>query len=842
MNVDQEADVLEYLRIGATEVSFTDDLHSRLVGVFEDESASHLDRAVLVRQLVRRWSLRDGRDVPVELAKPLQSSMGHVAPQVGLRRQPGGMWLASTWEPEWLGCNGIPDIAALAGTDSGVRFRSAPIVADPFFRSSTGFEHYRTPGQRAACRAVMTAPEGATVIAMLPTGSGKTEIALCLAHRAKRGLTAIVVPTVALAYDFERRFRDHFAKRNRRIDPSALHFAWTATTDDTIREQLKRAIANGQQRILVTSPESITRALRHTLLDAASVGRFQGFVIDEAHLVTQWGRSFRPEFRTLADFRKALLQAAQAGGHPRAITLLLSATLGSAEIDDLTNLFGLPGPCSPIIANALRSEPEIWIAHSTSTEERDRWVRETLAHCARPAVLYVTSPETARQWLSALRLAGYSRIAAVTGDSTAAERAAVLNGIRARPGEPGAIDLVVATSAFGLGIDYPHIRTVVHSCLPETVDRWYQELGRGGRDGAVCGAFLLTAPGDEKEASSLGVTVLTPGVARKRWNDLWDHRKAVRGRIFVDLEGSRGVGQGDYNRRWNAQLVQGLVELGELKRDQFDIEDLRDLLHDDAAEVSEWVSIIRHGAGLGMEDFWDHEWSRWQQEESRRSRESLRSVRDLSTQVAGACSGISAAYSPSRELVELWGDRLQYMEPVGLCGRCPHCRRNCVYANDDPAPSPEQLWAVPAREDSELEAFVTAARGACGLAFLIYRGNGDSFASKVAEGLVRIGVRHLGGMVKLMPQSPPGELLFTDDEPLTPIDLSPLSSFSYYGAEQRISRHWNTRRLRPRLNLEGAAMFDVLLVPAGAGIGGGQAGISVPAMPVETAIELLHRR
>ena len=210
----------------------------------------------------------------------------------------------------------------------------------------------------------MTAPEGSTVIAMLPTGSGKTEIALCLADRAKHGLTAIVVPTVALAYDFERRFRDHFARRNRRINPASLHFAWTASTDDTVRDQLKRAISNGQQPLLVTSPESITRALRRTLLDAASIGRLQGFVIDEAHLVTQWGRSFRPEFRTLADFRRDLLQAAEAGGHMRAITLLLSATLGTAEVSDLTALFGRPGPCSPVVANALRSEPDIWIAHA----------------------------------------------------------------------------------------------------------------------------------------------------------------------------------------------------------------------------------------------------------------------------------------------------------------------------------------------------------------------------------------------------------------------------------------------------------------------------------------------
>lgn len=837
--MNEEDEVLKYLRCGTTNVSFADDLHRRLVGAFHDPAASNLDRAVLVRQLLRRWSLRDGRDVPAELADVLSESVRGVASQVGLRERPDGMWLANAWRPDWLTLDGVPDTAALAGSDAGQRFHSAPLAADPFFVTSTGFETYRTPGQRAACRAVMTAPEGSTVIAMLPTGSGKTEIALCLADRAKRGLTVIVVPTVALAYDFERRFRDHFSRRNRRVKPEDLHFAWTASTSETVREQLKRAIANGQQPILVTSPESITRALRRTLMDAASIGRLQGFVIDEAHLVTQWGRSFRPEFRTLADFRSDLLRTAEAGSHSRAVTLLLSATLRAAEMSDLASLFGRPGPCSPIVANALRSEPDIWIAHATDRSQRDLWVRDTLAHCSRPAVLYVTRPETAGKWLCELRTAGFSRTAMVTGETGAAERAAVLKGIRAAPGEPGAVDLVVATAAFGLGIDYAHIRSVVHSCLPETVDRWYQELGRGGRDGDVCAAFLLTAPGDEREASSMGVTVLTPEVARTRWLDLWDHRKTVKDRIFVDLEGSRGVGRGDYNRRWNAQVIQGLVELEELKRNQFDVEDIRELLQDDAVEVSDWTSVIRDGARLGMKSFWDEVWSPWQQKESGRSRDALNRIRDVSSLATGACRGIAEAYAPSESLLEQWGHRLHHMQPLALCGRCPECRRKRVLVNDDPAPDPQQAWAVPAADHSDLGAFVTAVRGSNGLAVLSYLPRVDRFVEKIAEGLVRLGVRHLGGPIDRIPPAPPGEVLFTDGEPLTPNDLSPVSSFSYFAPGQPISRHWSTRRQRPRLTLDGHAVFDVILVPADAMIGVGEVGRTVRSMPVETAVELL---
>src|SRR5690606_34591473 len=141
-----------------------------------------------------------------------------------------------------------------------------------------------------------------------------------------------------------------------RADRTSLHFAWTATTTEDVRERLRSRIRDGRQPILVTSPESVSRALRGSLVDAAATGHLGGLVIDEAHLVTQWGRDFRPEFRTLTRLRADLLEEADAAGHPRPTTLLLGATLGRFELADLHTLFGEPGPCVLVAANALRSE------------------------------------------------------------------------------------------------------------------------------------------------------------------------------------------------------------------------------------------------------------------------------------------------------------------------------------------------------------------------------------------------------------------------------------------------------------------------------------------------------
>lgn len=839
----EETAFIEYLRGAAAPPSWADDLYARVCGAFGDRRASNLDRAVLLRQVLRRWSLRDVRDVPVELATVFADSIRPEANRVGLRERLDGMWTATPWLPAWLEFDGgIPDAAALAGTPEGNRFHGQPLDADPFFEQSTGYSTYRTPGQRAACRAVMSTREGSTVVAMLPTGSGKTEIALCLSDRLKTGLTVIVVPTVALAYDFERRFREHFARRNKRVKAESLQFAWTASTDESSRNGFKTRIGNGQQPLLVTSPESMTRALRQTLLDAASIGRLQGFVIDEAHLVTQWGRFFRPEFRTLADLRRDLLRRAEDAGHSRPVTLLLSATLGSAEMSDLIALFGEPGPCTPVVANALRSEPDIWIAHSGEVEERADRVLDTLAHCARPAVLYVTKPEKAEEWLTTLRASGYSRIATVTGKSTATERSSVLQSIRAAPDGPRGIDLVVATSAFGLGIDYPHVRSVIHACLPETVDRWYQELGRAGRDGDVCAAYLLAGPGDNAEAESLGVKVLSPEIAEKRWEDLWSHKKVVNDRTFMDLEGSRGsVGRGDFNRRWNAQVIQGLIELHELRREQFDIEDIRELVNRDDVDVSEWTAVSRVAARLGTPSFWTEIWRPWQLREMSRSSKSLDRIRDVAGLRVGACEGIAEAYAPSEELQLAWGTRLEFMEPIADCGRCPDCRRRGTPAYADPPPSPEQNWAVSPRDLHELEGYAAAIRGVNGCALLTYQFEDEDLAVRIGSGLGWLGVRHFGGLPAPI-KDQHGDVVFFDTAPLTPLDLTPLPSFSYFAPGQAISRKWLARREAHRLDQEGRPVIDILLVPSVTRIGSRSVGRDIPSLPAATALELLPRR
>ena len=284
-----------------------------------------------------------------------------------------------------------------------------------------------------------------------------------------------------------------------------------------------------------------------------------GKVREEAHLVTQWGRDFRPEFRNCPAFAETFWLGASL---PAMAAFALSFSPPhsvASNSEDLTNLFGGPGPVALVAANALRPEPEYWVAPITDNEQRDERVVEAVKRLPRPLLLYVTAPDAAEDWVLRLRAEGFRRVAIVTGRTAGHDRRDVLAGLRAGLGFASSFDVVVATSAFGLGIDNDQIRSVVHACLPETVDRWYQEVGRAGRDAHASCALLIPGWGDEDEAASLGVKMLTPDTAERRWVSMWNQRSPKEGDNYVDLHSTPPtVGAGSYNRRWNAQVLKGL--------------------------------------------------------------------------------------------------------------------------------------------------------------------------------------------------------------------------------------------------------------------------------------------
>ncbi len=132
------------------------------------------------------------------------------------------------------------------------------------------------------------------------------------------------------------------------------------------------------------------------------------------------------------------------------------------------------------------------------------------------------------------------------------------------------------------------------------------------------------------------------------------------------------------DRRWNAQMVQGLVELDILQRKQTDVDDLRELIDDKVEEISDWAAVELISASLGLPDFWNDVWGPWQQTESAHSRAALARIEEVALQKVPACAGIAAAYAPYPALRALWGERLEMdgaLASVWALPRMPSPRR-----------------------------------------------------------------------------------------------------------------------------------------------------------------------
>jgi superfamily II DNA/RNA helicase len=529
------------------------------------------DLAGLVRQILRvgERSVLD-RTAELRLTLPTEAggrpwptaaqwaSCGVTADRVGSSYQV----TAQPWRPSWSDRKDPVDHRVSGATFQSCR-TTLPVLADPFLRatfptSATDFGHYTSDAHQQAVRTVLACRPGSTIIVNLPTGAGKSTVALApaLARSQPAGTSLIIVPTVALALDQERRVRELLG------DPAGS-FAYSSSTGDETRARMRAGVRSGVQRLIFVSPESITRSLAPALFDAARDGLLRYFVVDEAHLVDQWGTEFRPEFQALAGMRRRLFDVQVESGHEPFRTLLMTATMPPSTADLLVDLFGRPGPVEPVIANALRPEPAFYTAKFNGWERRSEAMVDALRHLPRPAIVYSSRPSFARRRCEELRAAGFERVALFTGESSDDERRRVLQGFR-----DGKIDVVSATSAFGLGVDQNDIRTVVHACIPETIDRYYQEVGRSGRDGRASVSVLLWTEGDTKDAHAFShPRVISKELGLDRWQTMLRLASSSgdgRGGIELPLGALRPALErySEENEKWNVRVLGLLVRAG----------------------------------------------------------------------------------------------------------------------------------------------------------------------------------------------------------------------------------------------------------------------------------------
>jgi ATP-dependent DNA helicase RecQ len=400
-------------------------------------------------------------------------------------------------------------------------------VEDPLLkalRHHFGWSAFRD-GQRAVVEALL---EGRDCLAVLPTGAGKS---LCyqLPALVREGLAVVVSPLVSLMEDQVRQLRQ------RGIAAACLH---RGRPVEDLRA-LRQDVMDRRLRLLYLAPERLrVESTRHLLEDCLELGSLVTLAVDEAHCISAWGHDFRPEYRRLGHLRALC---------PGVPLVALSATAPPQVRADIMRLLGLRQPLVQV-RSARRRNLTYAMRRRSAQPLGD--VLEAIARARGAVLIYARTRRAVEDWSQQLRQAGVEAIPYHAGMDPPS-RSLALDHFQTHP-HP----VLVATMAFGMGVDRGDVGLVLHLDLPASPEGYLQESGRAGRDGRPASCLVLFDPAD-RERLGWAIRAATPTVAEEGWLDPETERMALAQRQLRRME---AIAEGEECRE--RALLRAVGEVG----------------------------------------------------------------------------------------------------------------------------------------------------------------------------------------------------------------------------------------------------------------------------------------
>jgi ATP-dependent DNA helicase RecQ len=330
-------------------------------------------------------------------------------------------------------------------------------------REKLGYEELR-PGQEGAITEVLA---GHDTLAVMPTGAGKSAI-YQIAGAIIPGVTVVVSPLIALQQDQVEAIVE--------MDAGGAALL-NSTLPATEREEALDEFEQGATEFLFLAPEQFANEETFARVQASKPSLF---VVDEAHCISEWGHDFRPEYLRLGAVIEAL-------AHPR--VLALTATASPPVRREIVERLGMSDP--RIVVRGF-DRPNIRLAVEGFSDDGDKRqaLIERVVDAPKPGIVYAATRKNAEELATALVQQGVNAVAYHAG-MAGGERTRIQEAFMS-----DAADVIVATIAFGMGVDKLNVRFVYHLDVSESVDAYYQEIGRAGRDGDPAEAILFYRPED----------------------------------------------------------------------------------------------------------------------------------------------------------------------------------------------------------------------------------------------------------------------------------------------------------------------------------------------------------